>query len=557
MMSNTQNTVLTKTDRNELSKAEKHLLYWTQTGFDFDGMTQPRRLIARLIVVALALAIIFIRMPIVFLHPAFWGEDAPFYFQSSYLYGWKSIATDTTAGYLTLFQWLVGNTSTYFPVSVAPTIFNAASIALTLVIVWLVTSPRLSLPAKPLLALAVVTVPAAYEELATLANSQWIFPIGAFSILLMAPSKNKFVSAAEIAFVSIFSLTGPFSLLLLPVCGLQMVRNREDADAQRRTVILSAIIGIGATIECIYILRNFAGALTFDLEPIRSSWQLWVVLPIARITAPIGHAVLRTLGEVASLPIAVIAYCTIAYFALRAPYRAEKIAMLMFAFAIIATGMLKARSVLPLTGLRYFYLAQVFSVWFFCCVPQTSRAREIFTGLVATALLIMVLAGANRPRAAENSEWPAWSREIRSGLPVKIPTAPPGWFVTLPADPHGPLARFAAWQGKNFSQLGLARDDTSCAGAIDTIESRLEMGRGPPLSIVRGWAKPSAGRGEVVAVALINSEKQVVGFGIPGFISAAGQTSGWAGVVEYPKTDISAFAIVSQHEDTVCRLARN
>ena len=556
-MSKTHAAELVNPKRNDLSRAGKQILYCARTAFDFDGMTQRERLIARLIVVALALAIIFIRMPIVFLHPAFWGEDAPFYFQPSYLYGWKSITTDTTAGYLTLFQWLVGNTSTYFPVSVAPTIFNAASIALTLVVVWLVTSPRLSLPAKPLLALAVVTVPAAYEELATLANSQWIFPIGAFSILLMAPSKNQFVSAAEIAFVSIFSLTGPFSLLLLPVCGLQMVCNRGDAAAQRRILILSAIVGFGATIECIYILRNFGGALTVDLEPIRSSWQLWVVLPIARITAPIGHAVLRTLGEVASLPIAVIAYCTIAYFALRAPYRAEKIAMLMFAIAIIVTGMLKSRSVLPLTGLRYFYLAQVFSVWFFCCVPQTSRAREIFTGVVAVALLIMVLAGANRPRAAENSEWPAWSREIRSGLPVKIPTAPPGWFVTLPADPHGPLARFAAWQGKNFSQLGLPRDDTSCAGAIDTIESRLEMGRGPPLSIVRGWAKPSAGRGEVVAVALINSEKQVVGFGIPGFASAAGQTSGWAGVVQYPKTDISAFAIVSQHEDAVCRLARN
>ena len=112
-------------------------------------------------------------------------------------------------------------------------------------------------------------------------------------------------------------------------------------------------------------------------------------------------------------------------------------------------------------------------------------------------------------------------------------------------------------KAKILSQLGLPRDDTSCAGAIDTIESRLEMGRGPLLSIVRGWAKPSAGRGEVVAVALINSEEQVVGFGIPGFASAAGQTSGWAGVVQNPKTDISAFAIVSQQEDAVCRLARN
>ena len=449
-MSKTHVSELGKPRRKDLLRAGKQILYRTRTAFDFDGMTHQERLIARLIVVVLALAIIFIRMPMVILHPAFWGEDAPFYFQTSYLDGWKSITTDTTAGYLTLFQWLVANVSAYFPVSAAPAIFNAASISLTLIIVWLVTSPRLSLPAKPLLALAVVAVPTAYEELATLANSQWIFPIGAFAILLMTPSRSRYVSAAEIAFVSIFSLTGPFSLLLLPVCGLQILFNRRDAVAQHRILILSAIVGFGATIECIYILRNFAGALTVDLEPIHSSWQLWIVLPIARITAPIGHAVLRTLGEVASLPIAVIAYCTITYFAFRTPYRAEKIAMLMFAIAIIVTGMLKSRSVLPLTGLRYFYLAQVFSVWFFCCVPQTSRAREIFTGVVAVALLIMVLGGANRPRVAENSEWPAWSREIRSGLPVKIPTAPQGWFVTLPADPHGPLARFAAWQGKNF-----------------------------------------------------------------------------------------------------------
>ena len=72
----TQSAVLTKPDRNGLSKVEKRILYRIQTGFYFDGMTQPRRLIARMIVVALALAIIFIRMPIVFLHPAFWGEDA-------------------------------------------------------------------------------------------------------------------------------------------------------------------------------------------------------------------------------------------------------------------------------------------------------------------------------------------------------------------------------------------------------------------------------------------------------------------------------------------------
>ena len=476
------------------------------------------------------------------------------YFQLSYLEGWRSVTTGQTAGYLTLFQWLVGNFSTYFPVRLAPNIFNAAAIALTLVVVWLVTSPRLPLPAKPLLALAVVTVPAAFEELGTLANSQWIFPIGAFAILLMSPSKNWFVSAAEIAFVSIFSLTGPFSLLLLPVCGMQIILNRDDATAERRILILGGIVAGGAAIECIYILRNFAGALTPDLEPLPSSWQLWLVLPIARITAPIGHTVLRTLGEEASLPIAVTVYCTIAYFAFRAHYRAEKIAMLLFAFAIIISGMLKDRLVLPITGMRYFYAAQVFSIWFFCCVPQSNRLREIFTGIVAIMLLILVLAGANRPRVAENSEWPAWSREIHSGLPVRIPTAPKGWFVTLPAAPNGPLARFAALQGKYIDQLGVARDDALCAGAINTIEAEPEINHGPLQLIVRGWVKPSSS-GKIGIVLIADSENRVLGFALDGFASSEGDGWGWAGVVQSTtRNNIQAFAIVSRDEDVMCRL---
>lgn len=540
--------------RNDLSQILKHTLLGAQAALDFDGMPQRRRLIARLIVITLALIIIFIRMPNAFFHPAFWAEDGPLYFRLAYLDGWRSITTQT-AGYLTLFQWLVGNVSTYFPVSMAPAIFTAVATALTLVVVWLVTSPRLPLPAKPLLALAVVAIPAGYELLGGLGNSQWIFPIGAFSILLMSPSKNRFFSCGEAAFVSIFSVTGPFSLLLLPVCGLLIILGRDGSAGKRRILILSGIIVVGATIEAIYILRNFVAALTPDLEPIPSSWQLWLVLPIARVTFPIGHHVLRTLGEAGSLPIALVAYGSIAYFALRAPYRQEKIAMLLFAFAIIISGMIKDRLVLPLNGMRYYYTAQVFAVWFFCCVPQTNRVREIFTGIVAIALLIMVLAFANLPRVAKNSEWPTWSKEIHSGLPVKIPLAPKGWFITLPANPYGPLARFVSWPGKEIFGFGLIGDDSACGGAVEAVESDIDVNGGPSQWIVRGWANSVDGRHAIPVVVLTNSENFVLGFGLPGFASGGGEMLGWGGVVQSPTPNIRAFAIVSGDRDALCPLA--
>ena len=219
----------------------------TKTIFDFDGMAQSTRLIARLLVVVAALAILFIRMPVVFIHPAFWAEDGAAYFQFSYLGGWKSISYET-AGYLTLIQWLVANFSARFPVSTAPAMFLLAATVLTLIVVWLITSPRLSLPAKPLLALTVVIVPAGYEVLGTLANVQWITPIGAFAILLMRPSKSQ--SGRRVCILCFGCVVdGPISLLLLPVCGLQIILNRGDTAARRRILILTGIVAIGATMN--------------------------------------------------------------------------------------------------------------------------------------------------------------------------------------------------------------------------------------------------------------------------------------------------------------------
>jgi hypothetical protein len=321
-------------------------------------------------------------------------------------------------------------------------------------------------------------------------------------------------------------------------------------------LFLSGIIVVGATIEGIYILRNLLAALTPGPEPIPSSWQLWLVLPIARITFPIGHHVLRTLGEAGSLPIALVAYGSIAYFALRAPYRQEKIAMLLFAFAIIISGMIKDRLVLPLNGTRYYYVAQVFSIWFFCCVPQTKRIQQIFTSIIALALLVMVPAGANRPRAGENAEWLSWSREIHSGLPVKIPIDPKRWFIALPADPNGRLARFASWPGKELHELGVIRDDSACTGALDKVQSAIDVVGGPPQWIVRGWAKPSDRQRAVLVIVMTDLANRVVGFGFPGFAGGgAGESAGWAGVVQNPVADIRAFAIVSDGSDTLCGLA--
>jgi len=532
------------------------ILRFTQVAFDFDGMAKSNRFAARLLVIFLALAVIFIRMPVVFIHPGFWGEDGPLFFQLSYLEGWAS-ATTETAGYLTLLQWLVGNLSTYAPVSAAPALFNAAAIALTLMVVWLVTSPRLPLPAKPLLALAIVTVPVGYELLGNLTNVQWIVPIGAFSILLMKPSKSALITTAEVAFVLAVSLTGPFSILLLPICALQIFLSRDNAPALQRILFLTAAVLIGAVVECGYLISSgTAGIAPNGVEHTESSWKFWLVLPLARMTAPLGTGVLRGFGETITLMASLIVYATAAWFAPRMPYRTQKFAMLLFGLAIMGSGMLKYRDSLSVAGMRFFYIAAVFSIWFFCCAAESRKARAICACVVALAEFALVFGTANSPRVREDSEWPTWSRAISSGLPAKIPTAPKGWFVTLPADPNGPLARFAAWQGKEIHQLDLTRNDAACSGALDSAQSAIDVNGGPPQWIVRGWAKPSDRQRAVLVIVMADLANRVLGFGFPGFANGeAGESGGWAGVVQNPVADIRAYAIISDGGATLCGLS--
>ncbi len=118
------------------------------------------------------------------------------------------------AGYLVSTQRLVAIAASYFDPTSAPTIYNYAAVLLTLTVAFLATSPRLDMPGKPLLALAIVVVPMGYEELGTIANIQWILPIGAFAILFMRHSRSAIVLLGETTFLALMAFSGPFSIFL-------------------------------------------------------------------------------------------------------------------------------------------------------------------------------------------------------------------------------------------------------------------------------------------------------------------------------------------------------
>jgi hypothetical protein len=135
-------------------------------------------------VVVAALAIIYWRIPSDLTNPQFWAEDG-LIFLLSYQLGWQ-VLTTPLAGYLLAVPCLTVFAASFFP-ELAPTICNYTAVLLTLLVAWLATSPRFDMPHKPLLVLAVVSVPAGFEVLGNITNVQWILPIGAFILLFLRP----------------------------------------------------------------------------------------------------------------------------------------------------------------------------------------------------------------------------------------------------------------------------------------------------------------------------------------------------------------------------------
>src|SRR4029077_15424766 len=126
-----------------------------------------------------ALLIIYVRMPENFTRPQFWAEDGVVFFRLAHAIGARGLLTPVACYFMTM-PWLVALGAELFSPQWAPWIYNYAGAGLALFAVYLATTPTPDLPLKPLLALAIVTVPPGGEILGALANSMWLMPIMTF-----------------------------------------------------------------------------------------------------------------------------------------------------------------------------------------------------------------------------------------------------------------------------------------------------------------------------------------------------------------------------------------
>lgn len=511
----------------------------------------------RIATVLVALLILYIRMPENFTNPQFWAEDGAIFFKFTSEIGIRGLLIQTAGYYITL-PWLVAVVAKLFSPIWAPWIYNYTAVGLDLLVVYLATSPRFNMPLRPLLAVAVVTVPAGYETLGALANSMWVLPIGAFILLFSSPS-SKLVLTGEAIFLAIQGATGPFSLFLLPLYAIRLVAVRQDRQAYHRMVLLTIIVAAGALLQAgsLYVSRN-TEAFGPSFASAYSS-QLWFTLPFIQIFRSFGPwdgtFFFGNLGLVAAL----VTLALVVALAFQRPYRPQKLMMAFLGFVIAFSGMVKYRYALTLvlhSGDRYFYIESVYFLWFIGCAYYHGIARHAGAAVVLIAEIISIVMAADTPRQRADLEWPVWASYFSAGIPVNTIPIAPDWEMNMPAT-SGPLAAYVTWQGKTLAELGLQVDPSVCSGAFEIFEpdlyhDPLNPNANGTRAIAKGWAWDSSEGRPVRLIALADGKDRVIGLGLPGFKNGGDTVrsfpqSGWIGTLANdPTTVVHAYAILDE-----------
>lgn len=408
----------------------------------------------RLLLLAVAAALTFARVPSRLLRPELYAEDGSFWLQDAYLRGVSSLLLPHT-GYLQILSRLCGLLFLVLPMTQAPLLFAVVAFAVQLAPVALLLSARgagllPSLPARLMLVAYYVGEPNSSEVQINVTNAMWHLAVAGFLIIVLPKPRRAWAVAADLAALVLSGLSGPFALLLAPVAGWRVLQDwLRERRLARLDLIYAAAIGACAVIQ--------AGCLLVDAGTQRitnlgaSSLGLCRIL-VARVfiggiiaegrAAQLVHAPHAVGDAVAVLAsFAGVALLAAAWWRGPTAYRQ----FVLFGALIVAGGLASPMITglqpqwplmsLPIAGGRYFIIAML--GWFAALLivaarPMRWRAHWLARGLLAACVIGVVASWRCLDYDAVDFQSAARIFDnAPAGVAVSFPGNPVGWGFTL------------------------------------------------------------------------------------------------------------------------------
>lgn len=393
------------------------------------------------IVALLSLLIITARRPSALLNPQFWAEDGKVWYADAYNHGILFSLTTPENGYFQTISRLAAIVSQLLPLSYGPLLFTLIAVSIQIATALFIMSPRMSsiIPKKNwrlLLAFVYLAMPHSGEVYANVTNSQWHLALLCCLVLLAEPAAGRAWRVFDLVLCALLSVSGPFSILMLPVAFVQLIR-RRDATSLAMLAILFAgsLIQGGAYLIAGRQVRPQLGASVELFLRIIGRHIL-----VGPITGSNGFRVLLKLSmwnDVVVLITNLIGFGFIYYTIVRGSVEIRL--LILFSILIVAAALASPAVTLQPgqweviasndTANRYWFIP-IFAIFTSLIYFLASEATPVFVRKTALALLLLSIGGFVadwRLPQLKDLDFQARAAEFEK--------KPPGTLVKIPINP--------------------------------------------------------------------------------------------------------------------------
>jgi hypothetical protein len=426
--------------------------------------TQAEARRRRLLKVALLLCIfglLFLRDPKCITQPSFYAEDGNVLYREEVVMG-PAAVWQTTVRYLIIAPRLLALIGAALPAAVSPVAFAIESILVAGVCCWAFSLEhfRVLLRSDALrttLCLVAACGLPEQEVIGHLADVQWFLMLIAAPLTLAIPEVRRIASRVLLACLGLLiSLSGPATILLVPLIGLRAVRTRRLDD-------FSMGIMAGTVLEWVIIARHWhTGVAHAGIVDAANSLVFSTLVAFANqivLLCLAGRPVTQRIwthdygGFSLMAVVAFVWLLVLLYRAGTREYKNKARIMIYLIFSSLVVAMLrgmeatypKMSSVQPFGAHRYFLLACWSFAFLLLAAIADRKAAWPAQKQVALAVVIFLfgaignfrifshsIPGWQKKYAPEIQAWQADRRAGREHAEVVVPISPPGWVIELP-----------------------------------------------------------------------------------------------------------------------------
>ncbi len=384
--------------------------------------------------------------------PNLYAEDGAFFLREALIHGAQAFLTPFN-GYLHIFPRLVAWIATQLPLEYAPEVFVLASLMGVGAVGWLLqlsfsrhfaaSGPdgRWGQWAWPMAMLVVLAlIPFAEEIWLNPSYMQWFLALTMPfwpGLVARGPRMGKAALALGLVWLALAGLSTPLGVFFIPIFVLYSLKYR-----QRLAMHLSTLVVLLAGVTQFVVYKSSSRSLELP------GYSLGYAVKV--VAKRIGSALF--LGQwsgddnliVVGLALLLLALVLVG---LRAWKKPELTLLCCYvglttlvSGLITGLGMYGESMMVQGNASRYLFIPQVTVCWLLLVSLSCSDAppnRDAVTALLSGLVAMVLLSGlATSPVSAKQETWwHAYAPYMKRGVAMMVPTAPNGWFVSLPGTP--------------------------------------------------------------------------------------------------------------------------